>query len=104
VDDGWTPSKQVLAIMRNTRLPVTAFLIEQAAEQHLAYWRAFVGAGGMVADHTVSHPNLTKLSLAQATTQWAQARQASGRLLGQTPCWAARRTGPSTAPCGRRPT
>jgi peptidoglycan/xylan/chitin deacetylase (PgdA/CDA1 family) len=85
VDDGWTPSQQVLAIMRNTRLPVTAFLIEQAAEQHLAYWRAFVGAGGMVADHTVSHPNLTKLSLAQATTQWAQARQASGRLLGQTP-------------------
>ena len=45
VDDGWTPSQRVLAIMRKTRLPVTAFLIEQAAQQHLAYWRAFVRRG-----------------------------------------------------------
>jgi peptidoglycan/xylan/chitin deacetylase (PgdA/CDA1 family) len=85
VDDGWTPSQRVLAIMRQTRLPVTAFLIEQAARQHLAYWRAFASAGGMVGDHTVSHPNLTKLTLAQATAQWAQARQAFGHMLGQTP-------------------
>jgi peptidoglycan/xylan/chitin deacetylase (PgdA/CDA1 family) len=85
VDDGWTPSQQVLAIMRKTRLPVTAFLIEHAARQHLAYWRAFAAAGGMVGDHTVSHPNLTKLTLPQATTQWAQARQAFGHMLGQTP-------------------
>jgi peptidoglycan/xylan/chitin deacetylase (PgdA/CDA1 family) len=85
VDDGWTPSRQVLAIMRRTRLPVTAFLIERAARQHLAYWRAFVAAGGMIGDHTVSHPNLTKLTLPQATTQWAQARLAFGHMLGQTP-------------------
>lgn len=85
VDDGWTPSQRVLAIMRTIRLPVTAFLIEQAAQRHLAYWRAFVGAGGMVGDHTVSHPNLTKLSLSRATAQWAQARQAFGHMLGQVP-------------------
>jgi peptidoglycan/xylan/chitin deacetylase (PgdA/CDA1 family) len=84
-DDGWTPSQQVLGIMRKTGLPVTAFLIEHAAQQHLAYWRAFVAAGGTVGDHTVSHPNLTKLTLPQATTQWAQARQAFGHMLGQTP-------------------
>ncbi len=85
IDDGWTPSPLVLAIMRRTRVPVTAFLIERAAQQHLAYWRDFVKAGGQVGDHTVSHPNLTKLTLDQATTQWAQARQTLGRWLGQTP-------------------
>jgi peptidoglycan/xylan/chitin deacetylase (PgdA/CDA1 family) len=85
VDDGWTPSQQVLAIMRRTHLPVTAFLIERAARQHLAYWRSFVAAGGMIGDHTVSHPNLTKLTLPQATIQWAQARQWFGQMLGQTP-------------------
>ena len=85
VDDGWTPSPRVLAIMRQTRLPVTAFLIEQAAQRNLPYWRAFVSAGGTVGDHTVSHPNLTKLTLGQATTQWAQARRALGRMLGQVP-------------------
>jgi len=85
VDDGWTPSRQVLAIMRKISLPVTAFLIEHAAQQHLAYWRAFVGAGGLIGDHTVTHPNLTKLTLPRATTQWAQARRAFGHMLGRTP-------------------
>jgi peptidoglycan/xylan/chitin deacetylase (PgdA/CDA1 family) len=85
VDDGWTPSAQVLVTMRRTHLPVTAFLIEQAAQRNLAYWRAFAEAGGTIGDHTVSHPNLTKLSLSQATLQWAQARLALGRWLGQAP-------------------
>jgi peptidoglycan/xylan/chitin deacetylase (PgdA/CDA1 family) len=85
VDDGWTPSAKVLAIMRQIHLPVTAFLIQEAAEQHLPYWRAFVAAGGSVGDHTVSHPNLTKLSLRQATFQWGHARLGLGRLLGRTP-------------------
>jgi peptidoglycan/xylan/chitin deacetylase (PgdA/CDA1 family) len=85
VDDGWTPSSQVLAIMRKTHLPVTAFLIEQAAQRNLAYWRAFAKAGGTIGDHTVSHPNLTQLSLSQATFQWAHARRALGRWLGRAP-------------------
>ena len=85
VDDGWTPSPQVLVTMEKTHLPVTAFLIEQAAQRDLVYWRAFTQAGGTIGDHTVSHPDLTKLSLSQATLQWAQARLALGRSLGKTP-------------------
>jgi peptidoglycan/xylan/chitin deacetylase (PgdA/CDA1 family) len=85
VDDGWTPSAQVLVTMQRAHLPVTAFLIEQAAERDLVYWRAFAQAGGTIADHTVSHPDLTKLSLSQATVQWAQARLALGRWFGKAP-------------------
>ncbi len=85
VDDGWTPSSQVLVTMERTHLPVTAFLIEQAAQRNQVYWRAFAQAGGTIADHTVSHPDLTKLSLSQATAQWAQARLALGRWFGTTP-------------------
>jgi peptidoglycan/xylan/chitin deacetylase (PgdA/CDA1 family) len=85
IDDGWTPSAEVLAIMRQTHVPVTAFLIQKAAQQNLGYWRAFVAAGGLIGDHTFSHPYLTKLSLRQATAQWAQARAALGRWLAQTP-------------------
>ncbi len=85
VDDGWTPSAQVLVTMERTHLPVTAFLIEQAAQRNPVYWRAFAQAGGTIADHTVSHPNLTKLSLSQATSQWAQARLALGRWFGKAP-------------------
>ena len=85
IDDGWTPSAEVLALMHQTYLPITAFLIANAAEAHLSYWKAFVAAGGMIGDHTVSHPYLTKLTLAKATSQWGQARTALGRWLGQTP-------------------
>ena len=85
VDDGWTPSAGVLDLMRQTHLPVTAFLILRAAQRNLPYWRAFVAAGGTVGDHTVSHPNLTKVSLRQATTQWGQARAGLAWLLGRTP-------------------
>jgi peptidoglycan/xylan/chitin deacetylase (PgdA/CDA1 family) len=85
VDDGWTPSREVLNIMRRTHLPVTAFLIQEAAQENLPYWRAFVAAGGTVGDHTVSHPNMTKLSLGRATVQWGQARLVLGKWLGHTP-------------------
>jgi peptidoglycan/xylan/chitin deacetylase (PgdA/CDA1 family) len=85
IDDGWTPSAQVLALMHQTYLPITAFLIANAAQQDLSYWNAFVAAGGMIGDHTVSHPYLTKVTQKKATVQWAQARTALGRWLGQTP-------------------
>ena len=85
IDDGWTPSAEVLTIMRRTRVPVTAFLIQKAAQQNLRYWRAFAAADGGIADHTFSHPDLTKLSLRRATAQWAKDRAALGRWFGQTP-------------------
>lgn len=85
IDDGWTPSAEVLAIMRRTHVPVTAFLIQKAAQENLGYWRAFAAAGGVIADHTFSHPNLTKLSVRRATAQWAKDRAALGRWFGQTP-------------------
>ena len=85
IDDGWTPSAEVLDLMHQTYLPITAFLISEAAQQHLSFWKSFVAAGGIIGDHTVSHPYLTKLTLRHAATQWAQARTALGRWLGQTP-------------------
>ena len=85
IDDGWTPSDEVLTLMHRNYLPITAFLIAKAAAEHLSYWKDFVAAGGIIGDHTVSHPYLTKLTLAKATAQWAQARASLGRMLGQTP-------------------
>ena len=85
IDDGWTPSAEVLALMHQTYLPITAFLIADAAKRDLSYWKDFVAAGGLIGDHTVNHPYLTKITQKKATTQWAQARTALGRWLGQTP-------------------
>jgi peptidoglycan/xylan/chitin deacetylase (PgdA/CDA1 family) len=85
IDDGWTPSQEVLTLMRRNHLPITAFLIADATQEHLSYWKAFVAAGGRIGDHTVSHPYLTKLTLGQATAQWQQARADLGRWLRWTP-------------------
>lgn len=85
IDDGWTPSPEVLALMHQTYLPITAFLIADAARKNLGYWKEFVAAGGMIGDHTVSHPYLTKLTQSKATAQWGQDRTLLGHWLGQTP-------------------
>ena len=70
IDDGWFPSQSVLRLMRRDHLPVTAFLIANAASQHPDFWRAFIAAGGVIEDHTVSHPDLTRLTLAADEAQW----------------------------------
>lgn len=85
IDDGWTPSAEMLALMHRTYLPSTAFLIADAAREHLSYWKAFAAAGGMIGDHTVSHPYLTRLTRRRAAAQWGQARADFGRWLGHTP-------------------
>ena len=70
IDDGWYPSAYLLRLMQTTHLPVTAFLIARAAAENPEYWRAFVAAGGLIEDHTASHPNLTRLTLDEAEAQW----------------------------------
>ncbi|OAT80801.1 hypothetical protein A6M21_12475 [Desulfotomaculum copahuensis] len=59
----------MLKMMQQYHLPVTAFLIEEAAQKHLDYWRAFLSAGGDIEDHTFSHPKLTALSPAAMAEQ-----------------------------------
>ncbi|MGD0687994.1 MAG: ISL3 family transposase, partial [Streptosporangiaceae bacterium] len=54
-------------------------ILHPALPDHKIRGRAIIG------DHTVSHPNLTKVSLSQATAQWKQDRTDLGHWLGQTP-------------------
>lgn len=85
IDDGTYPDPQVLALMQQTHLPVTAFLTSNAAAAHLTYWRSFLAAGGVIEDHTVSHPNLTTLSESAAEAQWVGASRAFTTWFGTTP-------------------
>ena len=85
IDDGWFPSLGVLRLMRRDHLPITAFLIADAAQAHLSFWRAFVAAGGVIEDHTVSHPDLNRLTPAGARLQWAVNRDRVRRWFGAAP-------------------
>ncbi|QSO47548.1 polysaccharide deacetylase family protein [Alicyclobacillus mengziensis] len=85
VDDGWFPSQRVLKLMQQQHVPITAFLIKDAAREHPSYWKAFVQAGGVIEDHTVSHPWLTKVPYQQDIYQWQDPIQTYSKWFGQTP-------------------
>jgi peptidoglycan/xylan/chitin deacetylase (PgdA/CDA1 family) len=72
IDDGWYPDNRVITLMRQDRIPITTFLIADAASENKAFWQSFEAAGGTIEDHTINHPNLTLLSEAQAEYQWRQ--------------------------------
>ena len=72
IDDGWYPSEEVLKLMQQYHLPITTFLIEQAAQKQPAFWHEFVQAGGHIEDHTFNHPFLTHVSLAEKKSQISQ--------------------------------
>lgn len=85
IDDGWKPSQRVLHLMQTQHVPITTFLIQNAAVEHLAYWKAFVKAGGVIEDHTISHPMLTKVPFQEAVAQWKGPISTYPKWFGQTP-------------------
>jgi hypothetical protein len=85
IDDGWFPNRRVLEIMRSEHVPVTTFLVVDAAKEHLRFWKDFVDAGGRIENHTVSHPYLTHLTAGQAEAEWAGAQRAFASWFGRRP-------------------
>jgi peptidoglycan/xylan/chitin deacetylase (PgdA/CDA1 family) len=76
IDDGKTTDPDVLALMRRTHVPITAFLTSDWTAPNLDYWRSFQAAGGDIEDHTVSHPDMSRMSWAADKAQWVGAAQA----------------------------
>jgi peptidoglycan/xylan/chitin deacetylase (PgdA/CDA1 family) len=70
-DDGPYPVTTPLLIqtLADLRVPATFFLIGRDAELFPKLAQAIAGAGGEVADHTLTHPNLDQLGDAAVTTE-----------------------------------
>jgi peptidoglycan/xylan/chitin deacetylase (PgdA/CDA1 family) len=85
IDDGWFPNNDVLALMQQQHIPITTFLLSDAAAAHLDFWKSFLAAGGEIEDHTINHPDLTKLSAAAAQAQWQGGADRLHALLGVSP-------------------
>lgn len=87
IDDGWVPSPTVLNWMATRHLPLTTFLIAAAARRDLAYWRAFQAAGGVIEDHTATHPDLVTLPYASVEAQWQEPLTAFREWFGTVPAY-----------------
>jgi peptidoglycan/xylan/chitin deacetylase (PgdA/CDA1 family) len=70
-DDGPYPvtTPLLLQTLADLRVPATFFLIGRDAEQFPKLAQAIVAAGGEVADHTLTHPNLDQLGDAAVTSE-----------------------------------
>ncbi len=85
IDDGWTRDPAVLSFLAAHHVVVTAFLIGREARADPGYWRALVAQGGLVEDHTDTHPNLARRPLEAQVGQICGPLDDDQRLFGRRP-------------------
>jgi peptidoglycan/xylan/chitin deacetylase (PgdA/CDA1 family) len=83
-DDGYSPSNcaKILDVLERRHVAATFFPYAWAVGAAPAFWRRVAAAGYPIANHTTSHPDMTGLSLAQATSQISRARRAIEKITG----------------------
>jgi peptidoglycan/xylan/chitin deacetylase (PgdA/CDA1 family) len=85
IDDGWAHDPTVLPFLTAHHIVVTAFLIGREAVRDASYWQALVAQGGMVEDHTETHPMLAGLPLRAQTAEVCGPLSDDQRLFGRRP-------------------
>lgn len=83
-DDGYSPSNcaKILDVLERRHVAATFFPYAWAVGAAPAFWRRVAAAGYPIANHTTSHPDMTRLSLAEATSQITRARRAIEKITG----------------------
>jgi peptidoglycan/xylan/chitin deacetylase (PgdA/CDA1 family) len=78
IDDGpdpqWTP--QILALLAQYQIPATFCMIGRSAATHPKLVAAVVAGGHHIANHTFTHPTLTRLTRAQIRAEMGRATDA----------------------------
>ncbi|MFB3881266.1 MAG: polysaccharide deacetylase family protein [Armatimonadota bacterium] len=85
-DDGPHPAytPQLLAILRQERVPATFFVVGVMAEQYPEQIRAERAAGHVVGNHTLHHVNLTKIPLDEVLVEWQACQDVVKSITGDT--------------------
>src|SRR5947208_2148160 len=58
IDDGWFQLPDDPRIMQAAHIPFTMFLIGPVAARNPAFFQQLEGYGGVVEDHTITHPEM----------------------------------------------
>jgi peptidoglycan/xylan/chitin deacetylase (PgdA/CDA1 family) len=64
MDDGQTRVPQARQLMAAAHIPFTMFLIAPVAAEDPAYFKRLTATGGVIEDHTLTHPNMRGQSYA----------------------------------------
>ncbi len=83
-DDGYNvvACAAILAILEREEVPATFFPVGQAVGWHPAFWRLVDAAGYPIADHSLTHPFMTRLSYAGQLAQLVDSRRLISGVLG----------------------
>ena len=65
IDDGLVRDPAVADLLKQANIPFTMFLVQGEADAGADYFRQLQQYGGVVESHTITHPDLTKLSYGQ---------------------------------------
>jgi peptidoglycan/xylan/chitin deacetylase (PgdA/CDA1 family) len=62
MDDGWTQAPDDIQLMAAAHIPFMMFLIAPVADKSPDFFHQMVAQGGVVGDHTITHPTLRGMS------------------------------------------
>jgi peptidoglycan/xylan/chitin deacetylase (PgdA/CDA1 family) len=85
IDDGLVKSPEAKDWLINHKLPFTLFLEDDLVRGDYDYFRDLQAAGMTIEDHTISHPDLTTLTLDQQKVEICGAADAMHAAFGNRP-------------------
>jgi peptidoglycan/xylan/chitin deacetylase (PgdA/CDA1 family) len=69
IDDGWQKDRDFVQLIKDREIPITVFLMNDAAKGDYGYFRRLQQAGALIEDHSMTHPLMTRLSYARQKYQ-----------------------------------
>jgi peptidoglycan/xylan/chitin deacetylase (PgdA/CDA1 family) len=85
IDDGWSKVPEFVDYVREHKLPLTVFLLNDAAKHDYGYFRDLQAAGAVIEDHSLTHANLTKVTAAERKRQICVAADIYAKEFGRRP-------------------
>jgi peptidoglycan/xylan/chitin deacetylase (PgdA/CDA1 family) len=85
IDDGLVRDPAVANLLQQANIPFTMFLVRGEAEAGADYFRQLQQYGGVVESHTITHPDLTKLSYGNVQTEVCGTLDDYQNLFGRRP-------------------
>jgi len=85
IDDGWVHNPATLVWLTQHHLPFSMFLTDNGIKTDYGYFQQLQAAGLTVEDHTLSHPDLTRLTLGQQKTEICGAADTYSGVFGARP-------------------
>lgn len=85
IDDGWTKTDEIQKWLLERKLPLTFFLTNDAIKSNYDYFKALQSAGMSIEDHTLTHPNLSKVRLAHQRAEICGAADIYQTVFGRRP-------------------